>query len=198
MWDEVKALWRNGGMLTRLVWVNLAVFLILLTLDIVDEFSGGAIKVVLPAEGPNLGHVLETRRWPSDRGGITHMFTHQGVCNWHEHAPFVLDGAVYHGEVGSRRLLSTYLGGGLAGSAYLVTNGFKLLQNSTYALGASASVMAILEPRDAAAQFEIQPSVVCPVSLKHLFWGTWCWITSVEPESMPGATSRTWVAPCLG
>ena len=51
MWDEVKALWRNGGMLTRLVWVNVAVFLILLTLDIVDQFSGGAIKAVLPEEG---------------------------------------------------------------------------------------------------------------------------------------------------
>ena len=177
MWDEVKALWRNGGMLTRLVWVNVAVFLILLTLDIADQFSGGVIKAVLPTEGARTlatswkPDVLAQRPWSV----VTHMFSHQGV--WHLGMNMLLlfwMGRVYHGEVGSRRLLSTYLGGGLAGflAYFLVTNGFKPLQNSTYALGASASVMAIF-----GAIATLRPNLrfnfllFGPVSLKHLFWG---------------------------
>ena len=81
---------------------------------------------------------------------------------------------VYHGEVGSRRLLSTYLAGGLAGFAayFLVTNGFKPLQRSTYALGASASVMAIFGAL-ATLRPEMKFNLILfgPVALKHLFWG---------------------------
>ena len=90
----------------------------LLTLDIVDQFSGGAIKAVLPVEGARTLatswklDVLAQRPWSV----VTRMFTHQGV--WHLGMNMLLlfwMGRVYHGEVGSRRLLSTYLGGGWQG-----------------------------------------------------------------------------------
>ena len=177
MLENLQAMWRDGGMLTRLVWVNAAVFLVLMTLDVVDTIGGGVISAVLPADGARTLatswriDVLAQRPWSV----LTHMFTHQGV--WHVAVNMLLlfwMGRVYHGEVGSRRLLSTYLAGGLAGFAayFFLTNGFKPLQSGTYALGASASVMAIF-----GAIATLRPTVKFnlilfgPVSLKHLFWG---------------------------
>lgn len=164
-------------MLTRLVWVNAAVFLLLLTLDVLDRFGGGAVSGVLPAAGARTlatswqVDILAQRPWSV----VTHMFTHQDL--WHIAMNMLLlfwMGRVYHGEVGSRRLLSTYLAGGLAGFAayFLVTNGFKPLQRSTYALGASASVMAIFGAL-ATLRPEMRFNLILfgPVALKHLFWG---------------------------
>jgi len=164
-------------MLTRLVWVNAAVFLLLLTLDVLDRFGGGAVSGVLPAAGARTlatswqVYILAQRPWSV----VTHMFTHQDL--WHIAMNMLLlfwMGRVYHGEVGSRRLLSTYLAGGLAGFAayFLVTNGFKPLQRSTYALGASASVMAIFGAL-ATLRPEMRFNLILfgPVALKHLFWG---------------------------
>ena len=164
-------------MLTRLVWVNAAVFLLLLTLDVLDRFGGGAVSGVLPAAGARTlatswqVYILAQRPWSV----VTHMFTHQDL--WHIAMNMLLlfwMGRVYHGEVGSRRLLSTYLAGGLAGFAayFLVTNGFKPLQRSTYALGASASVMAIFGAL-ATLRPEMKFNLILfgPVALKHLFWG---------------------------
>ena len=177
MLENLQAMWRDGGMLTRLVWVNAAVFLVLMTLDVVDTIGGGVISAVLPADGARTLatswriDVLAQRPWSV----FTHMFTHQGV--WHVAVNMLLlfwMGRVYHGEVGSRRLLSTYLAGGLAGFAayFFLTNGFKPMQSGTYALGASASVMAIF-----GAIATLRPTLKFnlilfgPVSLKHLFWG---------------------------
>jgi len=170
-------MWRDGGMLTRLVWVNAAVFVLLMTLDVVDQLGGGVVSAVLPAEGARTFatswrlEVLAKRPWSV----LTHMFTHQGV--WHIAMNMLLlfwMGRVYQGEVGSRRLLSTYLAGGLAGFAayFLITNGFKPLQSGTYALGASASVMAIFGAI-ATLRPELKFNLILfgPVSLKHLFWG---------------------------
>ena len=164
-------------MLTRLVWVNAAVFLLLLTLDVLDRFGGGAVSGVLPAAGARTlatswqVDILAQRPWSV----VTHMFTHQDL--WHIAMNMLLlfwMGRVYHGEVGSRRLLSTYLAGGLAGFAayFLVTNGFKPLQRSTYAMGASASVMAIFGAL-ATLRPEMRFNLILfgPVALKHLFWG---------------------------
>ena len=177
MWENLKSTWREGGMLTRLVWVNAAVFLLLLTLDVLDRFGGGAVSGVLPAAGARTlatswqVDILAQRPWSV----VTHMFTHQDL--WHIAMNMLLlfwMGRVYHGEVGSRRLLSTYLAGGLAGFAayFLVTNGFKPLQRSTYALGASASVMAIFGAL-ATLRPEMRFNLILfgPVALKHLFWG---------------------------
>ena len=176
MWDDLKATWRDGGMLTRLVWVNAAVFLLLMTLTLVDRLSGGVVSAVLPAEGARTLatswrlDVLATRPWSV----VTHMFAHQDL--WHIAMNMLLlfwMGRVYHGEVGSRRLLSTYLGGGLAGFAayFFITNGFKPLQTGTYALGASASVMAIFGAL-ATLRPEMRFNLILfgPVALKHLFW----------------------------
>ena len=140
---------------------------------------------VLPAEGARTlatswrPDVLAQRPWSV----VTHMFTHQGV--WHLGMNMLLlfwMGRVYHGEVGSRRLLSTYLGGGLAGflAYFLVTNGFKPLQNSTYrpwSFGVcDGHFWRHCHPQ---TQFEIQPLVVWSGLVEApLSGGMLCWIIS--------------------
>ena len=181
MWENLKAVWRNGGMLARLVYVNVAVFLFLLTLDIVDRYFGGVVASMLPND-PIHGartlatswrlDILATRPWSV----ISHMFAHRDV--WHLAVNMLLlywIGRVYHSQVGSRRLLSTYLAGGFVGFLMylLLTNGVKALQDGVpYALGASASVMAIFGAI-ATLRPELKFNLILfgPVSLKHLFWG---------------------------
>lgn len=164
-------------MLTRLVWVNAAVFLLLLTMDVLDRFGGGAVSAVLPAAGARTlatswrVDILAQRPWSV----VTHMFTHQDL--WHIAMNMLLlfwMGRVYHGEVGSRRLLSTYLAGGLAGfvAYFLIANGYNPLQRSTDALGASASVAAVFGAL-ATLRPDMKFNLILfgPVPLKHLFWG---------------------------
>ena len=165
-------------MLRRLVMVNGLVLLVLTTLDAMDRLTGGSVSAVWPAEGAWMlatswkMEVLASRPWSV----VTHMFTHQGI--WH----FIMNmllltwmGRLYHAEVGSRRLLSTYLAGGFAGffAYFVLTNGFKPLQGeSTFALGASASVMAVFGAA-ATLRPESRFNLILfgPIALKHLFWG---------------------------
>lgn len=178
MWESVKQTWRSGGMLTRLVWVNVGVFLALATANLVDRWTEGALSMVLPSEGAwTLAtswrlEVLAARPWSV----LTHMFAHEGL--WHLVMNMILlfwMGRVYQAEVGSRRLLSTYLGGGLAGFlAYvLLTQGLRPLQTSGpgFALGASAAVMALF-----GAMATLRPAMKFnlllfgPLPLRTLFW----------------------------
>ena len=174
-------------MLTRLIWVNAAVFLLLLTLDLINDWGDGVIAQWIPDEGAwTLGtywkiEILRMRPWSV----LTHMFAHMDP--WHFAMNMLLlfwMGRVYQAEVGSRRLLSTYVAGGLAGFvAYLLlTHGIEPLQEleqevqegifkPKYALGASAAVMAILEPLRRLPGMKFNLLLFGPVALKHLFWG---------------------------
>ena len=160
----------------RLFWLNVAIFLLLTTLDLVDTLTGNVVGEVLPSLGARTLatswrlEVLATRPWSV----VTHMFAHQDL--WHLVMNVLLlfwMGRVYLSEVGSRRLLSTYLVGGLAGflAYFLVTNGFKPLQEGTFALGASASIMAIFGAL-ATLRPDMKFNLILfgPVALKHLFW----------------------------
>ena len=76
-------IWAQGGMLTRLVWLNVVVFLVLMTLTLGDRLMGGALSTVVPSEGAwTLAtswrlETLASRPWSV----LTHMFAHQGL--WH-------------------------------------------------------------------------------------------------------------------
>ncbi|MGB0149719.1 MAG: rhomboid family intramembrane serine protease, partial [Flavobacteriales bacterium] len=83
-------------------------------------------------------------------------------------------GRMYVAQVGSRRLLSTYIGGGLVGflAYFLLANGFKPMQQATYALGASASVMTVFGAI-ATLQPDTRVNLILfgPIKLQHVFWG---------------------------
>ena len=147
--DEIKESFRKGTILHKLIYLNLGLFLavqivkIILTLsNAKDLFPGFINHLAVPA---NL-EVLARRPWTL----ITYMFLHVDFI----HILFNLlwlywFGTVFIQELGLKKLLSTYLLGGLAGGIlyvifYNVFNVFAGVREGSIALGASASVMAVV------------------------------------------------------
>ena len=147
--DEIKESFRKGTTLHKLIYLNLGLFLAVQIVRIVlvlsnsnDLFSDFLNYLAVPA---NL-EVLARRPWTL----ITYMFLHEGFI----HILFNLlwlywFGTVFIQELGLKKLLSTYLLGGLAGGIlyvifYNVFPVFDGVREGSIALGASASVMAVV------------------------------------------------------
>lgn len=143
--DDIKTRWATGGMVVRLVLVNVAVFLLLATLGLLETLgvpvpnAGGAFGLATTSDGA----LLLRRPWSI----VTHMFVHLGV--WHLVMNLLVlwwMGGMFRGYFGDRRTLSTYLMGGLSGWLvyFLLTNLVPGFGSGGFALGASAAVMALM------------------------------------------------------
>jgi membrane associated rhomboid family serine protease len=144
--DDIRMRWATGGMVVRLLLVNVAVYLLLATLGLLETMGipvpnpGGAFGLATTSDL----HLLIRRPWSI----VTHMFVHLGV--WHLVMNLLIlwwMGGMFRSYFGDRRTLSTYLMGGLSGwLAYFVllntVPGFG--GGGGFALGASAAVMALM------------------------------------------------------
>ncbi|MCK5694320.1 MAG: rhomboid family intramembrane serine protease [Bacteroidales bacterium] len=147
--DEIKESFRKGTTLHKLIYLNLGLFLavqivriVLLLSNAYELFPGFLNYLAVPA---NL-EVLARRPWTL----ITYMFLHEGFI----HILFNLlwlywFGTVFIQELGLKKLLSTYLLGGLAGGIlyvvfYNVFAVFEGVREGSIALGASAAVMSVV------------------------------------------------------
>ncbi len=147
--DEIKESFKKGTTLHKLIYLNLGLFLavqivrIALLLsnspELYDTFLG---YLAIPSNP----EVLARRPWTV----LTYMFLHEGFL----HILFNLlwlywFGTVFIQELGLKKLLSTYLVGGLVGGLFFVLfynlfDVFDPVKGSAIALGASASVMAVV------------------------------------------------------
>ena len=146
--DEIKDSFRKGSTLTRLIYINLAVF-ILVNLALIVLFLANKQELfplvldqlAVPADLTMLAH----RPWTL----ITYMFTHKGFI----HILFNLLWLYWFGKVfleyfDGKKLVGVYLLGGLVG-AFVYIACFNLLPvfsrdvHVAIALGASASIMAV-------------------------------------------------------
>ncbi len=146
IWDDLKYSLRAGNIVTKLVVVNFAVFvamkLIYVALNLFTMGKAQAmyddilIGLCLQAD---LG-TLAWRLW----GIVTHIFLHDSF--WHlvnNMIGLYLFGRIVSDLIGDLRTLPIYLLGGLAGAVtYVITAQF-FLSVGSYALGASAAVMAL-------------------------------------------------------
>jgi membrane associated rhomboid family serine protease len=147
--DEIKESFRKGTILHKLIYLNLGLFLAVQIVRIIlylsnayDLFPGFINHLAVPA---NLD-ILARRPWTL----ITYMFLHVDFI----HILFNLlwlywFGTIFIQEFGLKKLLSTYLLGGLAGGIlyvifYNVFDVFAGVREGSIALGASASVMAVV------------------------------------------------------
>jgi membrane associated rhomboid family serine protease len=147
--DEIKASFRKGTTLHKLIYVNLGLFLMVQIVRIVLLLSNSADSFVIfldyLAVPANLD-VLARRPWTL----ISYMFLHVDFI----HILFNLlwlywFGTVFIQELGLKKLLSVYLTGGLAGGLlyvlfYNIFPVFAEVRDGSIAMGASASVMAIV------------------------------------------------------
>jgi membrane associated rhomboid family serine protease len=174
IWDEIKSTFRHGSNLTKLLYINGALFLIVKIIEMVGVLSSSplfadkflsflAVPAYLPA--------LASRFWTP----ITYMFLHQGFI----HLLFNLLWLYWFGKIfmhylDQRKLVAVYLLGGLSGALLYIGffNIFPVFSNSlplSIALGASASVMAVVIAIAVwVPEYEIHLFLIGRVRLKYL------------------------------
>ncbi len=141
---DIKRTFKEGSVLTRLIYINVGVFLLLKVIAVFFYLAGISYPLYDWLSIPSVSEVLIRRPWTP----LTYMFLHAGFL----HLLFNVLGLYWFGQLfmvhlEGRKLLSVYLLGGLSGAAFYVLayNVFPAF-HSIYGLllGASASVFAIL------------------------------------------------------
>ncbi len=144
IWDDIKRTFKHGSALTRLIYINLGVFLLIKLLGVIFYLGGIPFYLVEWLSVPSNPEILLQRFWTP----VTYMFLHSGFL----HLLFNILGLYWFGKLFLYRfegdkLLSVYLLGGLSG-ALLYVLAFNIfpafVSVNAILLGASASVFAIL------------------------------------------------------
>ncbi len=146
IWQDIRAQFSHGSMLTRIILVNIGGFLLLLIAKLaLGGIGDGSVYADFSHSlmvGADWKHNL-THPWVF----VTHMFLHEGF--WH--LLWNMLGLYWFGRIvgdllGDRRVLPIYLLSGLAGGLvfFIMANLVTGLGFGSFALGASAAFMGIL------------------------------------------------------
>lgn len=171
---EIWAKFISGGILFRVMAINIAVFLLLgftklifflFQVSQVDLYSVFAVPASLPA--------LVRQPWSL----ITYMFLHEGLLHLVSNMIMLYFGGILFIEfMGKKRFLPMYILGGIAGAALYIA-AYNLLPvfagsvNLSVALGASASVLAIFFTiAFYLPNFEVGLLFLGTIRLKYLAW----------------------------
>ncbi|MGM0496687.1 MAG: rhomboid family intramembrane serine protease [Bacteroidota bacterium] len=172
--QEIKNTFQKGSTLIKLIYINLGVFIVvglIKVLAFLFGFSGIASLFVKFFAVPADLTSLITHPWTI----FTYMFLHEGLFHilinllW-----LYVFGRIFLMYLNEKKLLSVYLVGGLAGAALyiLAFNLFPAFQNQiseSMALGASASVMAIVFAISVyVPDYSINLLFLGPVKLKYI------------------------------
>lgn len=146
--DDIKHQWRTGGMLKRLLMVNIGVFLAVWAVELAGWlFNAKGLGYLLLDQlmGTSDPAKLLRRPWSP----VTYMFTHQAPMHlfWNM-VMFWFSGQLFQDLLGGKRLLGFYLLGGLSGFVFYalgaVMPAHLALASNGPILGASAAVMSVL------------------------------------------------------
>jgi membrane associated rhomboid family serine protease len=149
IWDDIKKTFRNGSSLTRLIYINIAVFILINIVALISfllnnpEVSGKALNLF---SVPSSFKVLLVRPWTI----ITYMFVHKDI--WHilfNMLWLYWFGRIFLEYLDQRKLVAVYLLGGIFGAfvyilSFNIFPAFKDVVAESVAIGASASVIAIV------------------------------------------------------
>ncbi|MEE4285665.1 MAG: rhomboid family intramembrane serine protease [Mariniphaga sp.] len=144
IWADIKRTFKQGSALTRLIYINLGVFLLIKLLGVIFYLAGIPFSLVEWLSVPSNPALLLQRFWTP----VSYMFLHAGFL----HLLFNILGLYWFGKLflyhfEGDKLLSVYLLGGLSGALVYVLafNIFPVFASvNAILLGASASVFAIL------------------------------------------------------
>ena len=147
--DDLKNSFSQGSSLTRLIYINIAVFIILaLSAAAGFLFSNPSIQDGLMSilSVPSSITALITRPWTI----ITYMFVHKDI--WHilfNMLWLYWFGTIFLEYLDQRKLVAVYILGGLSGAivyifSFNVFPAFAPVVSESVAIGASASVMAVV------------------------------------------------------
>jgi len=141
---DIKRTFKEGSVLTRLIYINIGVFLILKIIGVFFYLAGQPFSLAEYLAVPSVTDELIKRPWTP----VSYMFLHVGFL----HLLFNVLGLYWFGQLflyhfEGDKMLSVYLLGGLVGAAfyiiaYNVSPAFDSI--SGLLLGASASIFAVL------------------------------------------------------
>ena len=171
IWDEIKESFKEGSALTRLIYINLGLFLIIRITNVFYFLAGTPFPfldwLALPADFSKLA----SRPWTL----VTYMFLHFDFL----HILFNLLWLYWFGQIflqylSHKQLLGLYILGGIAGAllyslAYNLFPAFNLERFGSTMVGASAAIMAIVIAIAAIApNYTLNLLLLGPVKLKYI------------------------------
>jgi membrane associated rhomboid family serine protease len=149
IWDQIKKTFRSGSSLTKLIYINIAVFLLISIGSIVGYLLNNqtlSLKILNFFSVPSSIKAFLLRPWTL----ITYMFTHKDIL----HILFNMlwlywFGLIFLEYLDQKKLVAVYLLGGISGAVvYIISfNVFPVFNQvvaESVAIGASASVMAVV------------------------------------------------------
>jgi len=179
LWDDVKRGYASGNTVIRLIYINVAVFLVvnvvgLLLIPFVGVGAGNNVAMDGLLEWlmvPSQPLKLLTRPWTI----VTYMFLHEGLF----HILFNMlilywFGRILQDLLGDHRIMPIYVYGGLAGFLlfFLTANIFPEFYANTYGtrmLGASAGVMAVvMAAATTAPTYQMSLILIGPVQIRWI------------------------------
>jgi membrane associated rhomboid family serine protease len=177
IWDDIKHTFRNGSNLTRLIYINVVVFVLITLVAVIGFLLNDqtiSAKALNLFSVPASYHVLLTRPWTL----ITYMFTHKDI--WHilfNMLWLYSFGRIFLEYLDERKLVAVYLLGGICGALVYILSfnyfpAFKGVVADSVAIGASASVMAIVIAIAAyVPDYTVQLFLLGRIKIKYLALG---------------------------
>ena len=149
IWDNIKKTFRHGNTLTRLIILNIAIFIFLTIAGIIGFLLNNpeiSAKTLNLFSVPSSLRSFLTRPWTI----ITYMFTHKDI--WHilfNMLWLYWFGKIFLEYLDQKKLVAVYLLGGIIGAIVYILSfnifpAFVDLVDVSVAIGASASVMAVV------------------------------------------------------
>ncbi len=149
--EFIRKVFLGKNVLSRLILVNTLIFLLTAVVHLITWLGGIAEPSNLTLLGSYLAlpsglSQLASKPWTV----FTYMFLHEGFLHWLFNMVMLYFGGILFTEyLSQRRLLLTYLLGGLAGAIFFVLAfnlfpAFASVRQHSVALGASASILAII------------------------------------------------------
>jgi len=149
IWDDIKKTFRNGSNLTRLIYINIAFFILITIVALIGfllnnpDVSDTTLNLL---SVPSSFKLLLVRPWTL----ITYMFVHKDI--WHilfNMLWLYWFGRIFLEYLDQRKLVAVYLLGGMSGALVYILSfnifpAFSGVVAESVAIGASASVMAIV------------------------------------------------------
>jgi membrane associated rhomboid family serine protease len=149
IWDDIKNTFRKGSNLTKLIYINIGVFLLITVAAIIgfllrNESLTSAVLGLFSV--PADLNKLIVRPWTL----VTYMFTHKDIL----HILFNMLWLYWFGRIfleylDQKKLVAVYLLGGISGAIVYIASfnifpAFTGMVSESVAIGASASVMAVV------------------------------------------------------
>ena len=172
IFNELKNSFNRGSVLSRLIYINLFLFVIIKVVGVVFFlFNVDNIHLNNFLALAANAKVLISRPWTP----LTYMFTHTGFIHLFFNLLWLyFGGSIFLKYLSNKQLVSTYFLGGFFGGLFYVLSynyfpAFKEAMISSSAMGASASVLAILIGiATVAPNYNVNLTFIGNVKLKYI------------------------------